>query len=101
MTLYQRFGGPAYACPSPWYCTPDTPVGPPSVSTTTVPWITYRSDGTRLRCRPVWPPGASSTTWPVMATGTVIGMLAIAPVEPTSPRLVTPFGCGGLASWAS
>src|SRR5216110_525805 len=100
MMLYQSPAGPAYDCPSPWYWIPETPIGPPSVSITSVPSSTYRNDGARLRCFPVWPPGANSTTWPERAAGTDSATLAIAPVEPTRPRLLTPFGCADFASCA-
>src|SRR2546430_13249175 len=81
MMLYQSPAGPAYDCPSPWYWTPETPIGPPSVSITSVPSSTYRNDGARLRCFPVWPPGANSTTWPERAAGIDSATLAIAPVR--------------------
>src|SRR5256886_10628415 len=58
------------------------------------------NDGARFFCFPVWPPGANSTTWPERAAGTDSATLAIAPVEPTRPRLLTPLGCAGFASCA-
>src|SRR5262245_47103654 len=50
--------------------------------------------------RPDWPPGSSSTTWPVRTTGTVMATRGRAPVEPTRPRVVTPLGSSGFSSWA-
>src|SRR3989441_687387 len=58
------------------------------------------NDGARFFCFPLWPPGANSTTWPERAAGTDTATLAIAPVEPTRPRLLTPVGCAGFASCA-
>src|SRR5207245_6765787 len=58
------------------------------------------NDGARFFCFPLWPPGANSTTWPERAAGTDTATLAIAPAEPTRPRLLTPAGCAGFASCA-
>src|SRR3989442_14583128 len=58
------------------------------------------NDGARFFCFPLWPPGADSTTGPERAAGTDTATLAIAPVEPTRPRLLTPVGFAGFASCA-
>src|SRR2546422_10401310 len=58
------------------------------------------NDGARFFCFPLWPPGANSTTWRERAAGIDTATLAIAPVEPTRPRLLTPVGCAGFASCA-